>query len=171
MNSRLTVLITIILAAALYRIVPRAPNFSPVAAMALFAGAYLTDKRLALLVPFLALFISDLVLGLHNTMVFVYGAFAITVGIGFWLRKHQSALPIAGAAVSSSVLFYIITNFGAWLMGPLYPPTLEGLMASYVAGIPFFQHTLIGDLVFTAILFGGYELIKRNVFNQVILTK
>ena len=134
--------------------------------MALFGGAYFIDKRVALIIPFLALFLTDLVLGLHATMVFVYGAFALTVLIGIWLQKRVTITNTMLAAVASSVLFFLLTNFGSWLMGGvhgMYPQTLQGLMQAYSAGIPFFQNTLIGNLVYTVAIFGGYHLLQKNI--------
>jgi len=153
----------IIFALAIFRLLPHLPNVSPVAAMALFGGAYFADKRLAFAVPFAALFLSDLLLGLHNTMIFVYSGFALTVVIGFLLRKRITFTNTAFAMVASSVVFFLLTNFGAWMTSALYAKTAEGLMQAFVAGIPFFQNSLLGNLVYTAVIFGGYHLLKRNI--------
>jgi uncharacterized membrane protein len=131
--------------------------------MALFGGAYFSDRRVAFLVPFLALLLSDIFLGLHDTMVYVYAGFALTVVIGFWIRKNMNIGRIALAVVGSSVLFFIISNFGAWFTSGLYPMTIDGLMQAYVAAIPFFQNSLLGNVVFTALLFGGFAALQRNV--------
>ncbi len=163
MNTRLITLSLIIFSIAMFRLLPHPPNVSPVAAMALFGGAYFADRRVAFLVPFLALMLSDLVLGLHDTMVYVYAAFALTVVIGFWVGRNAGVSRIATAAVGSSVLFFVITNFGAWFTSGLYPMTLDGLLQSYVAGVPFFQNSLMGNLVFTALLFGGFAALQRKV--------
>ena len=118
--------------------------------MALFGGAYFSDRRVAFLVPFLALMLSDFILGLHDTMVYVYAGFALTVVIGFWIRKNTNVGRIA-------------INFGAWFTSGLYPMTIDGLMQAYVAAIPFFQNSLLGNVVFTALLFGGFAALQRNV--------
>ena len=153
----------IILALAVFRLLPHLPNVSPVAAMALFGGAYFADKRLALIVPFAALFLSDLILGLHNSMIFVYAGFALTVVIGFALKGRVSMTNTAFAMLVSSVLFFLLTNFGAWLTSGLYAKTSAGLMQAYAAGIPFFQNSLLGNLVYAAVIFGGYHLLKNSV--------
>jgi len=163
MNTRLLTLSLIIFTIAMFRLLPHPPNVSPVAAMALFGGAYFSDKRVAFLVPFLALLLSDLLLGLHDTMIYVYGGFALTVIIGFWIRQNLSISRVALAAVGASVLFFIVTNFGAWVTSSIYPMTTDGLMQAYVAAIPFFQNSLLGNFVFTALLFGGYAALQRNV--------
>ena len=163
MNSRLVTLALIIFAIAMFRLFPHPPNVSPVAAMALFGGAYFSDRRVAFLVPFLALLLSDLILGLHNTMIFVYAGFALTVVIGFWIGRRISAGRLAVAVIGSSMLFFLVTNFGAWFTSGLYPMTAEGLVQAYVAGIPFLQNSLLGNAVFTALLFGGFALLQRKV--------
>jgi hypothetical protein len=163
MNTRLTTLSLIVFAIAMFRILPHPPNVSPVAAMALFGGAYFSDRRVAFIVPFLALLLSDVLIGLHDTMVYVYAGFALTVVIGFWIGQKLNISRIAIAVLVSSGLFFVITNFGAWATSGLYPMTAEGLLQAYIAAIPFFQNSLLGNLVFAVLLFGGYALLQRNI--------
>src|SRR5258708_18883280 len=111
LRPRLVALIAIILAASLSRLLPHPPNMTSVAAVALFGGAYFSDKRLAFLVPLSALFLSDLTLGFYRHMEVVYLSFGLIVAIGLSLQKHRTALPIACAALVSSVPFFILTNF------------------------------------------------------------
>jgi hypothetical protein len=141
--------------AALSRFIPHPPNFAPIAAMALFGGVYL-DKRYAFIVPLLAMVLSDIFLGFHSTIPYVYGSFIVTALIGLWLKNHKSVGLIVGASLTSSVLFFIVTNFGVWVSG-VYPQTLGGLAACYVAAIPFFRNTVFGDLLYVGVLFGLYE--------------
>ena len=161
MKPRLALLITMVFGAAVMRLLPHLPNVTPITAMALFGGAYFSDKRLAFLAPLAALLLSDLILGLHDQMPVVYASFALIVCIGFWLQARRRWLPIAGAALAGSVLFFVTTNFGVWLFGSLYPKNSEGLVACYVAAIPFFGNTLLGDGLYTALLFGGFALAER----------
>jgi hypothetical protein len=163
MNIRFSVIVSIIAVLALYRVLPHPPNVSPVAAMALFGGVYFSDRKLAFIMPLFALVVSDLIIGLHDTLPFVYGAFAITVMAGIWLRDKLSFMSVAGTAIAASLLFFVVTNFGAWLFNPgLYPMTSTGLLQSYIAGIPFYANTLAGNLFFTALLFGGFYLLERH---------
>ena len=161
-DSRSATVIAMMLAAALSRLVPHPPNLTSVAAVALFGGAYLADKRLAFLVPLGALFLSDLILGSYQHMEVVYASFALIVCIGLWLRQRPTIFRVAGAALAGSVLFFLITNFGVWCFQSLYPHTLDGLIACYVAAIPFFRNTLLGDLLYTAVLFGGFALLEMR---------
>lgn len=162
-HARLAAILAAIFAAALFRLAPHPPNFTPIAAMALFGGACLGRRALAFAAPLGALALSDAILGFHSSMVFVYGSVALTVLLGWAVARKITPMRVAGAAVASSVLFFVVTNFGVWLAGGMYPPTLSGLAACYVAAIPFFQNTLAGDLFFTAVLFGGFALFERRL--------
>ncbi len=160
-RPRFVVLVAMILAAAASRLIPHPPNVASITAVALFGGAYLTDKRLALIVPLAALFLSDLVLGFYRHMEVVYGSFLLVVCLGFWLQRKRSVLRIGAAALASSFVFFVVTNFGVWAFESLYPKTAAGLLACYVAAIPFFQNTLAGDALYTAVLFGGFALAEK----------
>ncbi len=154
---------SLILIAALSRVFPHPPNFSPVATIALFGGIYLKGwHRFA--IPFAAMVFSDIILGYHTTIAFVYGSFALTVLLGTWLQHRNSLLNIGIATVTSSVLFFIITNFGVWATQQVtYPPTFDGLVQCYIAAIPFFRNTLIGDLVYVGLLVGIYEFTAKKI--------
>lgn len=160
LKPRFLALLAITLAAASTRLLPHPPNFAPIAAMALFGGCHFTSKRSAFGVPLIAMFLSDLLLGygFHPVLPFVYGSFALTVCLGLWVRQRRTPLAIGGAALTASVLFFAVTNFGVWIQGDLYPMTLEGLVRCYVAAIPFFRNTLAGDAFYTVVLFGGFAL-------------
>jgi hypothetical protein len=162
LKPRWMVLVAIILAAALSRLIPHPPNLASVSAVALFGGAYLSDRRMAFLIPLAALFLSDLVLGLYRHMEVVYLSFALIVCIGQWLRSNRTVPRILGAALASSMLFFLTTNFGVWAFGSMYPMTFDGLLACYVAAIPFFWNTIQGDLFYTVILFGGFMLLEHR---------
>jgi hypothetical protein len=162
-QPRLIAILAAILIAAALRLVPHWPNFTPIGAMALFGGAYFGKRALAFAAPLGALLVSDAVLGFHAGMPFVYGSVALIVLLGWAIAKRITPLSIAVAALASSVLFFAITNFGTWLASGMYPPTLTGLAACYVAAIPFFQNTLAGDLAFSALLFGGFALLEQRL--------
>ncbi|EDY85542.1 conserved hypothetical protein [gamma proteobacterium HTCC5015] len=159
---RLSALAAVILFAALYRVLPHPPNIAPVAAMALFAGAHFRDWRIALAAPISAMLISDFLIGLHSTLIFVYAGMAATVGIGCLLRRHYNGSTIIVGSLASSTLFYLITNFGSWLGSPFYTQNASGLFSAYIAGIPFYQYSVIGDLAFAGIFFGAYNLAARH---------
>ena len=163
-KARLLALLAAIFAAAALRLAPHPPNFSPIAAMALFSGAYLPRKLLSFVASFGALVLSDIALGgLYPGMNFVYLSFALTVLIGWTVAQRKTPLVVGSAAIAGSILFFVLTNFGMWMFSGIYPLTQAGLAACYVAAIPFFQNTLVGDLLFTALLFGGFALAEHYV--------
>lgn len=162
MNSRLLTLIVMIFAAAALRLVPHPANVAPIAALALFAGATIDDRRLAFAIPFGALALSDLIIGLYPGLVFVYAGFALSVGIGFLLRKRTVGR-IAGGTLASALAFFLLSNFGSWFTLTTYSKTFDGLMAAYVAGIPFLRNSLLGDALYVVLLFGGFALAERRL--------
>jgi len=161
--NRFLFALSLVLFAALSRLLPHPPNVAPITALALFGGVYF-GRRLAFVVPLLAMFLSDLLIGLHGGMLWVYASFAAIVCIGFWLRRHPGVMTTVGASMAGSVLFFVLTNFGMWVMPEgLYPHTPAGLAECYTAAIPFFRNTLLGDLAYCGLLFGLFELGKRLV--------
>ena len=156
----LLALALIVLAAAL-RIAPHPWNFTPVGAMALFSGALLKDRRLAFLFPLLALFLGDVFIGFHKLIPIVYASFLINVAIGLWLRDRRTVARISLATLLGATQFFFITNFAVWQFLSGFPHTASGLVACYLAGIPFFWNTLAGDALYAALLFGSYALAER----------
>lgn len=151
----------IILFAAIMRLVPHYPNFTPVAALALFGGAHLGKRWLAFMVPMAALLLSDLFLGFHGFMVPVYVSFALVVFIGTLIRSNLRIATVIGGAMAGSVLFFLITNFAVWAGSPFYPQTFAGLMQSYTMAIPFFHTSLLGDLFYSGLFFGSFYLVQQ----------
>jgi hypothetical protein len=162
-NSRTVAILSAILVAAVLRLVPHPPNFTPIGAMALFSGAYLGRKLLAFVAPLGALLLSDLVLGFYHGQATVYFSVALIVMLGMLALQRRSPIRVGAAAVASSVLFFVITNFGMWAFSGFYPRTMAGPEACYVAAIPFFQNTLAGDLFYATLLFGGFRIAELLV--------
>jgi hypothetical protein len=153
--------VVLILLAVASRLVPHAPNFTPVAALGLFAGATL-GRRAAWLVPFGALLLSDAVIGFYNPlgMFWNYLGFGACLLLGSGLLARSRSLPrLATATLASSLAFFALSNFGMWACG-YYPRTLAGLGACYAAGLPFLRNTLASDALFTAALFGSLALLR-----------
>ena len=160
-NTRLMTIIGIVVFAAASRLLPHLPNISPIAAVALFGGAMLSGRRTAFVIPLAAMFLSDLFLGFHRQLPVVYLCFLATVAMGRLLAERRSPLSVAAAALASSLLFFVVTNFSVWAFDGLYPQTLAGFTTCFVAALPFFQHSLVGDLSYTIALFGGFSLLTR----------
>ena len=168
MKLRLLSLSIIVLSAALFRLIPHWPNFTPIAAIALFGAAHFERRWLGLAVPVAAMLLSDAIIGFHGAMPAVYAAFGLTWLLGLYALRQPTAARIAGAALASSVLFFLITNFAVWFGSTYYPQTLAGLVGCYVAGLAFyngqsfFLNGMVGDLFFSSLLFGGYALLQRR---------
>lgn len=178
-SSKLTIqtgaVALIVLLAAFSRIVPHMPNFSPLGGIALFGAAHFSKKWLAFVIPLIAVWLSDIFLNnviygqyyseftwFYSGFYWQYGSLLLIGLIGTFLFKKINVKRVLGGIVASSALFFLISNFGVWAGGTMYPPTLSGLMACYAAGLPFLQGTVAGDLVYTTSLFGGYYLFQRN---------
>jgi hypothetical protein len=169
-----------VLAVALTRLLPHPPNFTPLGAVALFAGARFGNKRLAFLVPLAALFLSDCALqvitglgwaggwlaqgtGFHRGMGVVYGAVALVTALGLFLPgRRRGPLTVAAGTLAGSTVFFLVTNFAWWPGYDLYPHTPEGLLLSYTAALPFFGWTLLGDACYATALFGGLALAEKR---------
>jgi len=160
-------IIGLILVAAASRLLPHWPNFVPVGAMALFGAAALPKRWLAIIVPVLAFYLSDL--ALNNTLYAEYyegfhlgmnywttGAIILMVILGMGLLRNVkfSWLKIGGAAISATLVFFLVTNFGVWASGMMYPKSGPGLIAAYAAGLPFLLNSLLANLLFSGVLFG-----------------
>jgi hypothetical protein len=158
---RTVVILAMIALAAALRIAPHPWNFTPVGAMALFAGATVRDRRLAFLFPMLALFAGDIFVGFHKLMPVVYASFLINVALGYWIRDRRTTLRISAITLLCATQFFVVTNFGVWAFLDGFPRTTAGLIACYLAGLPLFWNTLAGDAVYAALLFGSLALAER----------
>lgn len=152
----------LILGAALTRLIPHYPNFTAVGSIALFGGAVFSKKWQAFLVPFSAMLLTDMLLGFHPGMYAVYISFALIVAIGMSLKNRMTFGNTVLAVFMSSVSFFLITNFAMWATGTLYPKTMLGLAECFTAALPFFHFSLLGDLFFSAVLFGAYSFAKHK---------
>lgn len=173
-NARLSILILIVFLITLSRLVPylfnieETFNFSPLAAVALFGGAYFTNRINAVFFPLIALWISNLILD-NVFLAQYYDGFALManwevymaifaiVGLGVVMLKKVTLPRVIGVSMLASVAFFLVTNFFVWINSGMYPTTFEGLIECYTLAIPFFRNTLVGDMVFSLLLFGAFE--------------
>ncbi len=158
-----TMLVFLVLIAVIARILPHPPNFTPIAATALFSGAYFSRKSHAYAISLLAMLVGDLFIGFHQLMPVVYVSFALTVALGFWLKSRVRPSTVLLTAVTGSILFFLITNFGVWYFLNVYPHTWAGLMACYMGAIPYFQNSLASSLVYSVALFGGFAFMQSHI--------
>ncbi|MFC1480091.1 DUF6580 family putative transport protein [Candidatus Omnitrophota bacterium] len=160
----------LIIIGLMMRFIPHVPNGAPIVAIAIFAGAYL-DKRVVPWVPLAIMIVSDLIMGLHDVVLYTWGAFILIGYIGMRLRERRTPGRIFTTTVFSALLFFVITNFGVWLAW--YPHTWEGIVTCYIKALPFLRNTMAGNILFAFVLFGSYELARklaeRTRFRNVLL--
>lgn len=187
MNKQSTLLlpaIMLMLAAAFTRLIPHAPNFTAIGAIAIFGGSVVKDKKLAFLLPLSALLLSDLFFQLFTTtkgfygvsQLFVYAAFMIITALAT-LIKNRSAVNIALAAVWSGIIFFVISNMGVWLSSTIYPKTLAGFASCLAIALPFYSNDILGNFAlntilgtgfYAAIMFAAYSLIEKQSFKHAV---
>jgi len=173
LTPRIKFIISVIFIGAFMRLIPHWPNFTPIAAIALFGGASLQKKHLAFAIPLIAMFVSDLIIGFHSYMAAVYISFAIVVMLGRVLANRVNIKTVAITSITASVIFFLITNFAAWLASPIYAKDFAGLMQSYVAGLAFFNdgaygisffvNDIISGLVFNGVFFGSLYFAQKRI--------
>jgi hypothetical protein len=154
----------LVILGVLLRVIPHMPNFSPITGLALFSGVYLKRSQ-AIWVPISAMIISDAFLAPEplSTRLTVYGSFCLIGCLGLWLRKRKSIYTIITSSLVGSGIFYLVTNFAFFYPSDMYTHNWQGITASYYNALPFFRNTILGDLFYTGLLFGAYELITYLV--------
>lgn len=169
--NKYILILSLIIATALSNILlSNIPNFSPVASVALFSGFYLSNKKLAILIPVACMLISDYFIGFHSLMWAVYLSFAFTVVMGIKMKTSSSKKVIINS-VLSSLIFFFITNSAVWLTGNFYSSDLSGLGLCLTMGIPFFKYTLLSSIVFSTILFGGFQILNQLINKYLTFSK
>lgn len=164
-------IISLIVLAVLSRLVDHPPNFTPLAAIALFGAAYFSNKKWALIVPVLAWWVSDLLLNatiyasyettfLAGYQLWSFLAIALIAVVGYYMLRKISFKNIIGSAFVAAIIFFLISNFGVWLSGTMYPMNISGLISCYVAGIPFFHWSLLGNIFYLGLMVGVYEWVN-----------
>lgn len=163
-NRRLAYLaVVLIIFGVVMRLLPHADNLAPVGAIAIFGGVVL-PRRLAWWLPVAVMVISDLFIGFYTGMWFNWFAFALVGLFGLSLRRSGSAKQVLWGALGSSIIFFVVSNFGVWAFGNMYPHNFAGLTDCYVMGLPFFRNTFTGDLLYAGLLFGSYALASRSSY-------
>ena len=173
-NSKFWLITGLILIAVISRIIPHPFNVTPLIAVSLFAGAKFEDKKWSFIVPLLSFFASDIILSFmyhydvfHNTIFFTYSSILLIVLLGRILNNKKINIgKTIGLTLASSLLFFIISNFGVWLFGGMYSMNATGLINCYIMAIPFNKFSWLGDLFFVALLFGIYEFVSNKYFTN-----
>jgi len=142
------------------RLVVHLPNFTPVIVLSLLSGVYL-PRKYSLIFPFGLMLISDLLLGLHDTVAFTWGSVVLIASLGILIRKNRRMDILAGYSIVAAFIFFLITNFGAWLS--LYPRTVDGLRLCYLAALPFFRMEILSSVLYTVMIVGLYGYVARQI--------
>jgi len=152
------------------RLLPHPANFAPIGAIALFGALYL-PKKWALILPIMAMFVSDIFIGFYSwqIMLCVYTSFALMGLIGLWVRKNKQFSTVLGGTLLGSILFFLITNTAVWAFGTMYTHNIPGLMQSYLMAIPFFKNSLLGDLFYVGLMVGGFEMVQLAINKKEIV--
>lgn len=171
LNLRFGILVAIIFLAALSRLMPHLQNFSPVCALGLFGAAHFEQKWKAFLIPLAATFLSDIILSqwIHTNQPFLYKgiewqylSYVLIVWTGFYIFKKMNLLSVITGVGTSTLLFYFVTNLGCWPGNPIYTQDLRGMIDCLLAGLPFVKGTILSNVFYTTLLFGGYYLMERR---------
>lgn len=176
-SSKLVPYLFVISYLIIFRLIPHPPNFTPIIATAILAPYLVKNKFTSCLIILFSMFISDLFLGLHQLMLFVYIPLIITIFVSNYVKYlYNKYLTVFSLSVLSSVLFFIFSNFGVWLVFDLYSKDLNGLLQCYVMAIPFFKNTFLSTLFFSFTFIAMYEIIlhmlsKRSIYKLQWLSK
>ncbi|MDD4429855.1 MAG: hypothetical protein PHF61_00380 [Bacteroidales bacterium] len=175
-NIRFGTVFLIILMTTFSRLIPHPVNFAPIGAISLFGAAYFSRKSLALLVPVLSMWLSDLVINnivysqyfdgfvwFYQGFYWTYLSFPLIGVVGLVLLKRVKTHTVFVGSLIASMVFYLVSNFGVWVSGTMYTKDFSGLITCYIAAIPFFKNTVLGDFVYCAVLFGGYEFVRSKI--------
>ena len=166
MINKKNLIIVFILLGIITRIIPHPPNFTSLLAIALFSGAYIKNQYMAILIPLLIMFISDLIIGLPISTS-VYISFVFITLIGGSLQNNTTGVKIIKSSILASIVFFIITNFTVFITSGMYTKNLLGFVECYIAAIPFFTNTLISTITYSIIMFFSFKLIHRKVLLNI----
>ncbi len=173
---RFPILLLLILACAFSRVIPHMLNFSPLGAMALFGATYFAKKWQGLLIPLIATWVSDLLINnvlyarfypeftwFYSGFYWQYGSYVLISITAFFLLRKVTPQRVLAGALSATGIFFFLSNFGCWLGNPMYSQNISGLLSCYATGVPFLKGTLMGDLVYSGVLFGSFALMQSQI--------
>lgn len=170
-NKMIMLNIGIIALAGILRVLPHPWNFTPVIAACMYSGFYMNNRILAVLLPLLTVFAGDLVLGLYSGMTWVYSSYICVILLGFLFSGSASYKKVGLLTISGSLAFFLISNFGVWLSGMIYPKTMSGFISCYAAALPFFQNSILGTIFYSGVFFGITELLIQKSTDRQVLAK
>lgn len=156
--------IVLILLMIFSRLIPHPPNLTPIIAVAIMSGYLFKNLNFSVLVLFFSMIVGDMFIGFYSNMAFVYLPLFLITYVCFYKRDKINSKNLFFYGVFSSLLFFVISNFGVWLLGSLYEKNFAGLVNCYIMAIPFLKNTMISTIFFSYLSF-----ISINTFNRVIV--
>ena len=181
MKKKLLLIILFLAVIFFGRVLPHPYNFTPLIAVTLLSSYAISNRILALLVPLMGFWLSDLFMNniiyagyyskftiFNSGMIWTYGAIVLVGLMGSSFIKKISSGKVVLASLSGSTIFYIISNFGVWTLSPMYAKSAAGLIQCYSLALPFYGTSLIGDLLYSSLLFGAYQLVFSKNINFLI---
>ena len=171
MKKNNIIFIGLILLAGFIRLIPHPWNFTPLLAACIFSGSKIKSNGLALFVPLLSIFLSDMYIGLYSGMVWVYSGYILTILISVYLGKSNTLNSKLLNVAIGSLIFFIISNFGVWISGLMYPLNFVGFSECYIAAIPFYKNTLLGTIIYSGVFFGIAEILERKITTEMSTAK
>lgn len=161
-TSRLAwVALALVAFGVIMRLLPHPANLAPVGAIALFGGAVL-PRKLGWWLPVAVMVLSDLIIGTYHGIAFTWLGFFLVGLYGMSLRRMNGLLRVPLGIAGSSIIFFLVSNFGVWVQGQLYAHTWSGLVQCYTMALPFFRNTFIGDALYATLLFGAYAFAQNR---------
>ena len=158
------IIVYTVIVLAISRLIPHPPNFTPILAMAVTMPMLTSDRYMAVVIPLLAMFVSDIFIGFHSYMFWVYTSFIAVTLMSYMFMKQFKFVNVWIMSLLSSLLFFIVTNFGVWTSG-YYGYTLTGLITCYIMAIPFFTNTVLSTLFYSTIIKTLYEVKEKWPLN------
>lgn len=159
-SAKFQAIFGLICAAMFSRVIPHPPNFTALVATGLFAGFYFNRIQYSIVIIFITMFFTDLLIGFHTLMPFVYLSLCIPIVLGHLSKRYAPVKGIIGSSLLGSLSFFLITNFAVWGFTSLYPKTLSGLALCFEMALPFFGNQIAGDLFYSALIFSAFFVLK-----------
>jgi len=171
MKKNNIIFIGLILLSGFIRLIPHPWNFTPLLAACIFSGSKIKPNGLAIFTPLLAIFLGDMFIGFYSGMVWVYAGYILTILISIYLGKSTSLNSKLLNVVFGSLIFFIISNFGVWTSGLIYPLNFVGFSECYIAAIPFYKNTVFGTILYSGVFFGIAEILERKFITEIVTAK
>ncbi len=154
--------ISLILILALARLIPHPPNFTPIVAVAIMSSYFFKNIYLSFAVIIVSMLLADVFIGFYNNMFFVYLSLLLITFIFFKIKTKMKLQNLFIFSFFGSVIFFLISNFGVWILGDMYEKNLNGLAYCYFLALPFFVNTVLSSIIFTYSAFIANNLLSKN---------